>query len=234
MKIRGYRVEIAEVEQALSALDNVGEAVVVAREEIPGHQRTGRLRGAGPPPGSDDHGAAERPGRGAARLHGAVRLRLPGRASPDRIGKVDRRALPAPGRDRPALAIPYVAPRTSVEADVARLWADVLDLERVGVDDPFLDLGGDSLLAMRVVSRLRESFASTLRPRRSWRRGRWRRWRWPWSSTRPTPCRRRSWPGCWPGSRVSPSDDAASVLRGGRRALGARARRRVSPPTRFD
>jgi acyl carrier protein len=57
-----------------------------------------------------------------------------------------------------------VAPRTSVEEDVARLWADVLDLERVGVDDPFLDLGGDSLLAMRVVSRLRESFRTEAPP----------------------------------------------------------------------
>jgi hypothetical protein len=60
-------------------------------------------------------------------------------------GKVDRSALPAPSRERPALDAPFVAPRPGLETVLAALWAEVLDLDRVGVDDPFLDLGGDSL-----------------------------------------------------------------------------------------
>jgi len=72
-------------------------------------------------------------------------------------GKVDRRALPAPGGDRPALETAYEAPRTPLEAAVAGIWADVLGVQRVGVHDRFFDLGGHSLLATRVVSRMRSA-----------------------------------------------------------------------------
>jgi amino acid adenylation domain-containing protein len=72
-------------------------------------------------------------------------------------GKVDRRALPAPDDDRPALATAYQAPRSPLEATIAGIWADVLGVQRVGVHDRFFDLGGHSLLATRVVSRMRRA-----------------------------------------------------------------------------
>ena len=70
-------------------------------------------------------------------------------------GKVDRRALPAPEGERPEVAA-YVAPRTGTEAAVARIWEQVLGLERVGAEDNFFELGGHSLLATQVVSRIRD------------------------------------------------------------------------------
>jgi acyl carrier protein len=72
-------------------------------------------------------------------------------------GKIDRRALPTPDQSRPDLKSVFITPRTPTEEFVARTWADVLKLERVGIHDNFFELGGHSLLATRVVSRLRES-----------------------------------------------------------------------------
>ncbi len=73
-------------------------------------------------------------------------------------GKLDVRALPAPGSDRLDLARPFVAPRTPTEELLARIWAEALALERVSVDDEFLEVGGHSLVAMQLVSRIRSAF----------------------------------------------------------------------------
>jgi acyl carrier protein len=73
-------------------------------------------------------------------------------------GKLDRRALPAPGRARPTLDQPPVAPRTPVETALCAIWREVLDLDEVGVTDAFLDLGGTSLAAGRILARLAETF----------------------------------------------------------------------------
>ncbi len=73
-------------------------------------------------------------------------------------GKVDRRALPSPDQSRPELEEAFVAPRNPVEEVVAGVWAEVLGVEKVGVDDNFFELGGHSLLATQVVSRLQEAF----------------------------------------------------------------------------
>jgi hypothetical protein len=72
-------------------------------------------------------------------------------------GKVDRRALPAPGRARPDTGRVYAAPGTPLEKELAEIWAMTLDLDAVGVEDDFLDLGGDSLLATRIASRVRDT-----------------------------------------------------------------------------
>lgn len=72
--------------------------------------------------------------------------------------KVDRRALPAPERMRPDLEVEYIAPRHDAEERLAEIWKDVLDLERVGVFDDFYELGGDSLMAARMLARLRDVF----------------------------------------------------------------------------
>jgi len=72
-------------------------------------------------------------------------------------GKIDRRRLPQPNEERPALAKDFIAPRTPIEQEVASIWEQVLKVRGVGVYDNFFDLGGHSLLATRVISRLNES-----------------------------------------------------------------------------
>src|SRR5262249_20341463 len=69
-------------------------------------------------------------------------------------GKVDRRALPDPGNSRPELDTPFVMPTTPIEKQLARIWAQILDLDQVGIHDNFFDLGGHSLAATRVVTQL--------------------------------------------------------------------------------
>lgn len=77
-------------------------------------------------------------------------------------GKVDRRGLPDPDGARPLLPTAYVPPRTPLEERIARIWADVLRLERVGAEDAFLELGGNSLLAIRVIARVNQAFGVDL------------------------------------------------------------------------
>lgn len=154
VKIRGHRVEVGEVEAALRALDGVREAVVVSREDTPGHRRlVAYVTAAGesaPSPGELRRGLGERvPDHMRPSLY-VVLAALPRTAA----GKVDRRALPPPDGSRPALDAPFVAPHTPLEHRLAAIWADVLGLDRVGVHDAFVELGGDSLQATRVVSRV--------------------------------------------------------------------------------
>jgi acyl carrier protein len=73
-------------------------------------------------------------------------------------GKVNRRALPAPGRSRPEVETPFMAPRTPVEEALVEIWAEVLGLDEVGIYDNFLELGGHSLLATQVISRVLNTF----------------------------------------------------------------------------
>ena len=77
-------------------------------------------------------------------------------------GKIDRKALPVPGRLRPELEKGYVAPRTALEESLAAIWAGVLGLERIGVHDNFFDLGGHSLKATQVISQARRVFKADL------------------------------------------------------------------------
>jgi acyl carrier protein len=73
-------------------------------------------------------------------------------------GKIDRRALPAPDHDRPALGGIFVAPRTPTEQIIAEIWTEVLGVKKIGIHDNFFDLGGHSLRATQVVSRLGKAF----------------------------------------------------------------------------
>ena len=158
IKIRGFRIEPAEIEAVLAQQPAVHEVVVVVREDVPGDKRLVAYVRYEP----------EQPPAIAALLE-AVRAKLPEYMVPAAIvlldnlplspnGKVDRRALPAPDRLRPELAHAFVAPRTPVEEVVAGIWANMLNVERVGVDDNFFDLGGHSLLATQLISRVRDSF----------------------------------------------------------------------------
>ncbi|WP_082949262.1 non-ribosomal peptide synthetase, partial [Mycolicibacterium celeriflavum] len=145
VKIRGYRIELGEVQAALAGCAGVEQAVVIAREDRPGDKRlVGYVTGVADP----------------AAVRAALAERLPGYMVPAAVvvidalpltvnGKLDKRALPAPEYsdvDR------YRAPATPTEEILAGIYARVLGLDRVGVDDSFFDLGGDSLLAMRVVA----------------------------------------------------------------------------------
>ncbi|MFF7652578.1 amino acid adenylation domain-containing protein, partial [Streptomyces sp. NPDC007983] len=150
VKVRGFRIELGEIETVLARHPHVTQAVVVAREDRPGIKRlVAYVVGA-------DADAAELRAYAAGALPDymvpAAWMRLD--ALPlNQSGKVDRRALPAP--DPAALATAYTPPGTAAEKAVAAVWADVLGLDRVGAHDNFFDLGGDSILTTRAISRLR-------------------------------------------------------------------------------
>ena len=154
VKVRGFRVEPGEVEAALLAHPGVRAAAVVAREDGAGERRL-----AGYVVASD--GAAPED----AELRGWLRARLPEHMVPAALvpleslpltpnGKLDRRALPAP---EPGAGPASVPPRDDVEAVVAAIWSEVLEVPSVGALDSFFDLGGHSLLATQVISRVREA-----------------------------------------------------------------------------
>ena len=142
VKIRGYRIELGEVQAALAGLDGVDQAVVIAREDHPGDKRlVGYV--------TELTTGAVDPGTARARLA----ERLPAHMVPASVvvmdalpvtpnGKLDTRALPAPEYT----AGGYRAPGNAIEEILAGIYAQVLGLDRVGVDDSFFDLGGDSLV----------------------------------------------------------------------------------------
>jgi amino acid adenylation domain-containing protein len=157
VKVRGFRVELGEVEATLAQHPAVKAAVVQAVDDGPG----GRLVAYVVPAAGEEPGVSE--------LRRFVQGRLPEYMVPSAFvsletlpltptGKVDRRALPAPDRLRPELDRELVAPRTPTEKAVAAIWAQVLGLEQVGAHDGFFELGGHSLLATQVVTRVRQEF----------------------------------------------------------------------------
>ncbi|WP_457920350.1 amino acid adenylation domain-containing protein [Mycolicibacterium confluentis] len=145
IKIRGYRVELGEIQAALAGLDGVEQAAVVVREDQPGDRRlVGYVTGTAEP----------------AKLRSALAESLPAYMVPSAVvlldvvpvtvnGKLDRRALPAPEYQDTA---GYQAPRDAVEEILTGVFAAVLGVERFGIADSFFDRGGDSLSAMRLVA----------------------------------------------------------------------------------
>ncbi|MDG9701520.1 non-ribosomal peptide synthetase [Streptomyces sp. DH37] len=160
VKVRGFRIEPGEIEAALLRHTGVREAVVVVREDEPGRQRLVGYVTPGEP------GRAPEPGE----LRAALAAALPAHMVPSAVvvldelpltpqNKIDRRALPAPGG---APAAGHVPPRTPGERALAAIWADVLAVDAVGVEDDFFDLGGDSILAARTLSRIRDELGARL------------------------------------------------------------------------
>ncbi|MFD7192945.1 amino acid adenylation domain-containing protein, partial [Streptomyces sp. NPDC059914] len=158
VKIRGFRIELGEVESALLSHPEVRDAVVLTWQEESGRQR---LVAYVVP---EDGGAGPR----GTDLRGHLSGQLPDYMVPavfvtlDRLpllpsGKVDRRSLPEPEVDTDRLGTEYTAPRDATEETLAAVWAEVLGVARVGVHDNFFDLGGDSILAIQVVSRARQA-----------------------------------------------------------------------------
>ena len=158
VKIRGYGVDITEVEMALLGHTAVREAVVVARPSESGEARlvtyfTSRTQ----------------PGASVSELRRFLKTKLTDYMIPSTFvmldvmpltpnGKIDRLAFPAPGHARPELDTPFAPPRTAIEAELVRIWAEVLSLEQIGICDRFFDLGGHSLAAARVASRVLKTF----------------------------------------------------------------------------
>ncbi|GHJ41201.1 non-ribosomal peptide synthetase [Streptomyces sp. TS71-3] len=162
VKIRGFRVEPGEVEAALRALPGIARAAVVARRHGAGPARqlvAYVVPERGPTP--EERGAAPEP----AAVRRALAGHLPDHLVPSAVvvldalphtpsGKLDRRALPAPGTT-PGGA--YEPPRGTAETTLCALFADVLDRSRVGVNDDFFELGGDSIVSVRLSDRARRA-----------------------------------------------------------------------------
>ena len=157
VKIRGFAVEIAEVEAALRSIPDLADGAVVARESA------GELRLIGyvvPRPDLDLSPTSIRkslsemlPEFMIPSLFVALD-KMPRTAA----GKLDRSALPAPQASRPMLDTPLVAARTRLEKDVAALWMEVLGISPVGTNDNFFELGGTSLKAAQVLARIQRAY----------------------------------------------------------------------------
>jgi acyl carrier protein len=157
VKLRGLRIELGEIEAALASHPQAAAVTVLLREDTPGEKYLAGYighTGTAPTPQSlRDHIARELP---AYMIPSAwvIMDALPLGPS----GKVDRAALPPPAR----LQATYTPPRTPTEEQVAAVFAEVLSLPAVGADDSFFELGGNSLQAIRVISRLEDIFGITL------------------------------------------------------------------------
>jgi amino acid adenylation domain-containing protein len=158
VKVRGYRIELGEIETVLERHGSVREAAVLAREDVPGEKRLVAYVVRHPESQVT-----------VTQLLEYVSNKLPVYMAPSAFvmldqmpltpnGKIDRRALPAPEHSRPELEQSYVSPRMPIEEIVAGVWAQLLRVEQVGIDDDFFELGGHSLLATQVISRVRELF----------------------------------------------------------------------------
>ncbi|MFC8228912.1 amino acid adenylation domain-containing protein [Streptomyces sp. NPDC057287] len=160
VKLRGFRIEPAEIENILLTDGTVRAACVLVREDVPGDRRL--VAYVVPVPGTRPDGAAlaRRVGN-ALPAYMVPSVFAPLDALPlNANGKVDRRALPAPRASATAAA--GRAPRTAYEEVLAGLFADVLGVEAVGVDDSFFSLGGHSLLATRLTGRVRAALGTEL------------------------------------------------------------------------
>ncbi|RKG96734.1 non-ribosomal peptide synthetase, partial [Corallococcus sp. CA047B] len=157
LKVRGYRVELGEVEAGLGACEGVREAVVVAREDVPGDKRL-----VGYVVAKAGHTLD------STALRSELKGRLPEYMVPSALvvlealplnanGKVDRKALPEP-EQLEGDARGFTAPRTPTEQQLASIWSELLGAKQVGLGDSFFELGGHSLLATQAISRIRQTF----------------------------------------------------------------------------
>ncbi|GAB3958470.1 hypothetical protein GCM10029978_003470 [Actinoallomurus acanthiterrae] len=177
VKVRGFRIELGEIEAVLTEQAGVSQAAAVVREDRPGDRRlVAYVTGPGGRPGGRP-GSVGREGRGLvsregdadpAELRLAAARTLPGHMVPSAVvvldalpltpsGKLDRAALPAP--EPSSASRPPLGP---LEEILCGLFAEVLGLDRVGVDDGFFELGGDSLLATRLTGRIRAELGAEI------------------------------------------------------------------------
>ncbi len=161
VKIRGFRIELGEIGAAIGAHPSVRQAIVVAREDQPEDKRliayVVRSR---------------KNGFGTEDLREHLRQMLPEYMIPSGFvfleampltanGKIDRKALPAPGQDPAGGTVDYAAPQTATQKAVAEMFAEVLRREKVGLHDNFFELGGHSLLAVQLFHKIQERFEAS-------------------------------------------------------------------------
>jgi amino acid adenylation domain-containing protein len=157
VKVRGFRIELSEIEYVLSSHPSVRACAVVSREDSPGDVRLTAY-------------TVTKPGTTttSSELRSYLGRKLPAYMVPsvfvtlDELpltpnGKLDRKALPAPDGGSYNSPLEYVAPSTPLEKTIAAIWAQVLRVERIGLYDNFFEVGGHSLLATQVISRMREA-----------------------------------------------------------------------------
>jgi amino acid adenylation domain-containing protein/non-ribosomal peptide synthase protein (TIGR01720 family) len=160
VKIRGFRIELAEIEAALSQHPAVLESAVLVWSEANARKR---LVAYVVPDAREQNSSLP-----SSELRQFLQERLPEYMVPSAFvlleklpltpnGKVDRKALPAPDRDRPELEEAFATPSTAIEKILAEIWAQVLGLEQVGIDDNFFELGGDSILSIQVISKANQA-----------------------------------------------------------------------------
>ena len=157
IKLRGFRIELGEIETALAKAHGVEQAVVMLREDTPGDKRLVAYvipsNGSTPPP---------------ADLRTHLLSKLPDYMVPAAFislpsfpltanAKIDRRALPVPDWTPSANSANYVAPRNPQEETFAKIWADVLHLEKVGIEDNIFELGADSLHVFQIAARANQA-----------------------------------------------------------------------------
>jgi amino acid adenylation domain-containing protein len=157
VKIRGNRVELGEIEVLINQLNDIQQAIVVAREDVPGSKRlVAYLVSAKNKPDTDY-------------VRKSIEQQLPDFMLPSAYvwlnelpktssGKVDRKNLPKPDLQRPELSVLYKAPSTPLEKNITAIWMELLLLDKIGVDDNFFQLGGNSLLALKTVAELKHRF----------------------------------------------------------------------------
>ena len=161
VKIRGFRIELGEIESVLGGVPGVREAVVLAREDVPGDKRLVAYLT-----------LKERAAPKDSELRGLLRAKLPDYMIPsafvtlDRFpltpnGKVDRKALPRPGVPETDSS-KFAPPVSETEQLLAEIWCKVLGVKEVGLHDNFFDLGGHSLIATRMAWRVRSAFGVDL------------------------------------------------------------------------
>ena len=152
VKVRGYRIELGEVEVALEKHDSIEQAVATVREDIPGLKRLVGYYVATKALSTNDlrsHLGALLPDYMVPSAFVAVTI-MPRTPS----GKIDRKVLPAPDVKRPDLDVVFVRPTTQLQEAIAAVWANLLGVDKVGIDDNFFDLGGNSLLSIQCVAQL--------------------------------------------------------------------------------
>jgi len=158
VKVRGYRIELGEIEAALRELPEIKQTVVMAREDTPGDKRLVAYVVASPGMSPE-----------SAEMRAHLKDRLPDYMVPSAYvvmdqfpispnGKIDRKALPAPMELQDAPSEKYIAPRNAMEEKLAGLWAEVLKVRDVSIGDDFFELGGNSLLAVRLIHKIRIVF----------------------------------------------------------------------------
>jgi amino acid adenylation domain-containing protein len=157
VKIRGNRIELGEIEAAILRDPSVKDSAVMVREDTPGEKRLVAYlienEGRFSLTAMRERLAAELPDY----MIPAVFVLMPAfPLSPS--GKTDRLALPKPGRKRPELLNRYIAPRTETERKLVHVWCDILQLDSLGIEDNFFALGGDSLMGLKMCTRLQSKY----------------------------------------------------------------------------